>query len=199
MFAELFSLILSREWIAADDSPDGRLVVKVLAASVLRNLPGAELKVVRAVAVAEDWKPLFRVERAGLEERGSGRETSRGPWQAVACVDEVEQYPWVFFLDSGSLLLRGMDHLWRTSFICMAVKRRPPRSMGWALASRASSKSPVRVVPASLTLSISRFSASSMEVPAGTVTETMVWKVVLPSGLRRISIRQALCLRSGIL
>jgi hypothetical protein len=111
MLFDRVPLLLSRSPDSAGGAGSARPTAKVLAASVLRNQPAAELKVVRTLARAEDWKPLFRVERAGLEERGSGAESNGGPWDAVRCVEEVEHYPWVFFLESGSLLLRGVDHL----------------------------------------------------------------------------------------
>ena len=111
MLTDSVPLLLSRSPHSASEAGAGRLTAKLLAASILRNLPAAQLKVMRTLARAEDWKPLFRVERAGLEERGSGAESAGGPWDAVRCVEAVELYPWVFFLDSGSVLLRGVDHL----------------------------------------------------------------------------------------
>lgn len=94
---------------------DGRPSIKILTASILRNIPTAEVKVVRELERPEDWKPLFRVERAGMEERAGGTSVetggASGPWRTVACLERVEEYPWLLFLDSGSLLLRGVDHL----------------------------------------------------------------------------------------
>jgi hypothetical protein len=97
---------------------DSLITAKVLAASVMRNLPVAEVKVLRsAAAMAEGG--LFKVEKAGLEEKYemgrmnhevAGNET-RSPWEIVESLGDVRGYPWVLWLGAGSLVLRGVDHL----------------------------------------------------------------------------------------
>ena len=97
---------------------DSRITAKVLAASVMRNLPVAEVKALRS-AVAMAGGGLFKVEKAGLEEKFeggwmkdevAGNET-RSPWEIVESLGDVRGYPWVLYLRGGSLVLRGVDHL----------------------------------------------------------------------------------------
>ena len=112
----------------------GRVAAKVLVASLLRNLPVAEVKVLRsAAALAEGG--LFKVEKAGVWEVETGMSDGRfgigdekkddccggahrgqahgvrGPWEVAEALGDVSGYPWVLFLGSGSLVLRGVDHL----------------------------------------------------------------------------------------
>jgi|GEM_PF-4774080 len=112
-------ICLQTEERAGDKS--GRVAAKVLVASLLRNMPVAEVKVLRAAAAMETGG-LFKVEKAGVEEgydgsrlenegdSEAGRSGNRGPWE-MASVWKVAEYPWVLYLRSGSIALRGVDHL----------------------------------------------------------------------------------------
>lgn len=107
---------------------EGRIAAKALAASVMRNLPVAEVKVLRsAEAMAQGG--LFKGEKAGLWEveagiHGGGLATDdccggahlghaqeAAPWEMAEALGEVSGYPWVLWLGAGSLVLRGVDHL----------------------------------------------------------------------------------------
>ena len=87
---------------------DGRIAAKILATSLLRNLPLGDIHVVRAQAE----QPLFRVGREGLFEEwleeGGGEKTA--PWMGQPFIDG-SAYSWVFFMGEGSIALREIDHL----------------------------------------------------------------------------------------
>lgn len=118
----------------------GLVTAKVLVASLLRNRPMAEVKVLRDAAAMESGG-LFKVEKAGVWELGTGMGDGRlaideagggkksvpddccggahrghahgpaGPWDMAEALGDTSAYPWVLCLGSGSLVLKGVDHL----------------------------------------------------------------------------------------
>jgi len=78
-------------------SPVERLELKLLASSLLRNLPLGEVHVLRS----GDGDPLFRVGREGLIEH----------WGQEMPQIDASRFSWIFYIASGSLALREIDHL----------------------------------------------------------------------------------------
>ena len=89
----------------------GHLATKILASSLLRNLPIADLHIVRVAPK----QPLFRVGREGVHEEWmdeSAVDLSNvvPQWLPSAFIDG-SKYSWVFFIGDGSIALRDLDHL----------------------------------------------------------------------------------------
>ena len=85
--------------------------MKILASSLMRNLPLGDVHVTRVAAEL----PLFRVGKEGLYEEWIDPDVSERaapiPQLLPARYIDSSQYSWVFFIGDGSIVLRELDHL----------------------------------------------------------------------------------------
>ena len=92
----------------------GRLLSKLLASSILRTLPLADLRFLRVVPPGEE-RPLFKLDRTGITEVFIAPSTlasaELAPWDGIHHLPDASAYDWILFLGSGSIALRGLDHL----------------------------------------------------------------------------------------
>ena len=92
----------------------GRVIAKVCAASLARNLPVADIRIARPEK-ALDAGGLFRVEKAGIMEmpvpQDAEEEAMPAPWAWLETPTDTAAYPWVLNIGSGSIALRSVDHL----------------------------------------------------------------------------------------
>ncbi len=101
-------------------------MAKMLAGSLVRNYFGGEVKVFRNSA-----GPLFLVFREGLEEvvvdtpalKGAQLADHARRWvPKVREMFNAEDYEWVLWLDADCLVLRDLDHLFRTDADVLVVR-----------------------------------------------------------------------------
>ena len=98
-----------------NEREQGRIATKILASSLIRNLPLGYVNIVRV----EPTAPLFRSGREGLEEVWLKKDTVDIPetivpqWLPADYIDGTK-YSWVLFLGGGSITLRDTDHLFDT-------------------------------------------------------------------------------------